>query len=182
MMEEELESLRYPIGRFSKPDDFNENLIASFIKTIELLPVKLVDAANGLTDEQLDTPYRPDGWTVRQLVHHIADSHMNSYVRFKWTLTEDSPVIKAYDEKLWAEIPEARTAPIDISLNILTALHARWVLILKNLSKEDLSKYFAHPESGNKVRLDLNIALYAWHSEHHLAHIVNLIKRKGWNS
>lgn len=181
-MEEELESLRYPIGRFSKQDDFNETLIASFIKTIEALPEKLVEATKGLTDEQLDTPYRPDGWTVRQLVHHIADSHMNSYVRFKWTLTEDSPIIKAYDEKLWAEMPEARTAPIDLSLNILTALHARWELMLNNLSKEDLKKCFVHPESGNKVRLDLNIALYAWHSEHHLAHIVNLINREGWNN
>lgn len=181
-MEEQLESLRYPIGRFSKPDDFDENLIASFINIIEALPDKLVESTKGLTDEQLDTPYRPNGWTVRQLVHHIADSHMNSYIRFKWTLTEDKPIIKAYNEKKWADMLEARTAPIELSLNILTAVHARWVLMMNNLSKEDLKKCFVHPESGREISLDTNIALYAWHSEHHLTHIVNLINREGWVS
>jgi hypothetical protein len=182
MNKEGLEFLRYPIGRFSKPDIIDESQITSFIKTIAELPGKLANTTEGLTDEQLDTPYRPGGWTVRQLVHHIADSHMNSYVRFKWTLTEDNPTIKAYDEKRWAEMLEARTAPIDLSLSILTALHARWVLMLNILTEEDLNKAFVHPESGRQVRLDLNIALYAWHSEHHLAHIVNLIKREGWDS
>jgi len=182
MQKEDLEFLRYPIGRFSKPDIIDEYLITSFVKTIAEFPDKLNRATKGLSDEQLDTPYRLDGWTVRQLVHHVADSHMNSYVRFKWTLTEENPTIKAYNEKLWAEMPEARTAPIDLSLNILIALHARWVLMLKDLTEEDLNKAFVHPESGRQVRLDLNIALYAWHSEHHLAHIVNLIKREGWDS
>jgi hypothetical protein len=182
MTKENLEFLRYPIGRFSKPDIIDEPLITSFIKTIAELPDKLTNATEGLTEEQLDTPYRPDGWTVRQLVHHLADSHMNSYVRFKWTLTEENPTIKAYDEKLWAEMPEARTAPIELSLNILIALHARWVLMLKGLTGEDLNKAFVHPESGRQVPLDLNIALYAWHGEHHLAHIVNLIKREDWDS
>ncbi|MFT7031869.1 MAG: putative damage-inducible protein DinB [Cyclobacteriaceae bacterium] len=182
MPKEDLEFLRYPIGRFLKPDIIDENLLSSFMQAIAELPGKLTNVTEGLTDEQLDAPYRPDGWTVRQLVHHIADSHMNSCIRFKWTLTEENPTIKSYDEKLWAEMPEARTAPIDLSLNILTALHARWVLMLKNLTEEDLNKAFVHPESGRQVQLDLNIALYAWHSEHHLAHIVNLIKIEGWDS
>ena len=180
--DEQLESLRYPIGRFSRPTTIDKNQIDLYINTIAELPEKLTIVVRGLTHNQLDIPYRPDGWTVRQLIHHIADSHMNSFIRFKWTLTEDKPTIKTYDEKLWAEIPEARTAPVELSLNLLSTLHARWVLMLKNLTLEDRQRSFVHTESGREISLDTNIALYAWHSQHHLAHIVRLIQREGWDS
>ena len=180
MQEQELEQLRYPIGRFSKPEIITEEVVDAFIATIEAFPNKLIHTVYGMMDEQLDTPYRPEGWTIRQLVHHMADSHLNSYVRFKWALTEDKPTIKAYDEKLWAEEKEASEAPIEVSLKLLEALHARWVLALKNLSVDDLEKVFVHPESGKEVKLATNMAIYAWHCDHHLAHITKLKQRKGW--
>ena len=149
----ELEKLRFPIGRFSPPKNYTPEFLASCIADIENTPEQYAQAVEGLSDEQLDTPYRPDGWTLRQVVHHVVDSHMNSYIRFKWTLTEDTPTIKAYDEKLWAEEPEAKNAPIQLSIDLLKALHVRWVLVLKNLSEEDLEKelddlYEKYPVSG----------------------------------
>ena len=180
MEEQELEDLRFPIGRFSRPDSISMNQIEEYIKTIENLPDKLIHSVFGLMDEQLDTPYRPGGWTIRQVVHHLADSHMNSYIRFKWSLTEDNPTIKAYDEKMWAEMTEASQAPVEISLKLLEALHVRWVMVLRNMSESDFQRKFVHPKSGREVSLDTNLALYAWHGEHHFAHIANLKRRKGW--
>ncbi|MFY0651097.1 MAG: putative metal-dependent hydrolase [Cyclobacteriaceae bacterium] len=180
MEEQELEQLRYPIGKFSRPESIKQEDIDSYIKTIEALPNKLIHAVYGMMEEQLDTQYRPEGWTIRQVVHHLADSHLNSYIRFKWALTEDKPTIKAYDEKLWADLPDASSGPIEVSLKLLEALHARWAMVLKNMSEDDLNKTFVHPESGQEVRLDVNVALYAWHCEHHYAHIMEVKKSKGW--
>ena len=123
-----------------------------------------------LTNEQLDTPYRPGGWTLRQVVHHVPDSHMNAYVRFKWTLTEETPMIKAYDEKLWAETPEVKADP-DISVNLLKALHVKWVALLRSFTMDDLQREYIHPETKKNIRLDRMVALYAWHGDHHLGHL-----------
>ena len=177
---ETLEQLRYPTGRFELPKTCDRNEVDAFIREIEDFPSQLEKAVEGLNDEQLDTAYREDGWTVRQVVHHVADSHINSYIRFRWTLTEDKPTIKAYYEDRWAELEDARIEPIEISLDLLKALHRRWVIMLRNLSDDDLQLSFIHPESGSEVKLYVNIALYAWHCRHHLAHVTDLRERKGW--
>jgi len=158
----------------------NLDEINGFILEIEELPAKLRVAVQGLNDEQLDTPYREKGWTLRQVVHHIADSHINSYVRFRWTLTEDKPTIKAYYEERWAELEDAKSAPIEISLQLIDSLHDRWARLLRSLDVNDLEKSFIHPESGSEVKLNTNIALYAWHCRHHLAHITELRNRNIW--
>ena len=176
----DLEKLKYPIGKFHFPEVVTPQHITNWIADIESVPAKIAAAVDGLTDEQLDTPYRPDGWTIRQVVHHLPDSHMNSYIRFKWTLTEDSPTIKAYDEVLWAELQDGKSAPVGMSIQLLTALHSRWTVMLKNLTETDLEKYFIHPENGKKLSLKLMVALYAWHSNHHLAHITSLKERMNW--
>ena len=176
----DLETLRYPIGKFHYSDKATTEEVANWISDIENLPQQIATAIEGFSEEQLDTPYRPEGWTVRQVVHHLADSHMNSYIRFKWTLTENSPTIKAYDEVLWAELNDAKNAPVDLSMQLLKALHARWVVMLKNLSEEDLEKHLIHPETGRQLTLKLMVALYAWHSKHHLQHIIALKERMGW--
>ena len=181
MSTEELEKLKYPIGKFEFPSSFVPYEIENDIHTICHFPQVLRETVNQLNDEQLNTPYRPDGWTVRQLVHHLADSHMNSYVRFKWTVTEKEPTIKAYDEKAWAELSDAKYDAIEPSLLLLTALHLKWTNLLKNLSEPDLNKAFIHPQNGRKIKLYENIALYSWHCNHHLAHILNLIERMNWN-
>ena len=138
------------------------------------------DLVKNFNLEQLETPYRPDGWTVRQVVHHIADSHHHSYTRFKWTLTENEPLIKAYEEKKWSTLFDARSAPIELSLTYIRALHAKLVYLLKGLTEEDLEMYYIHPEGDVQVTLAENIGKYAWHGNHHFAHIENLAKRKGW--
>ncbi len=171
--------LRYPIGRFSPKDEYVTNEIDHFISRIELLPSKLEKEVSQLTTSQLNTPYREGGWTVRQVVHHIADSHMNAYIRFKWTLTEDTPMIKAYFEKLWAETPEVKGDP-NLSIALIKALHIKWVVLLKGLLPSDLKREFIHPETKKNVRLDNLIGLYAWHGEHHLAQIVALKARSSW--
>lgn len=176
----DLENLRYPVGRLELPDTITSDHISTWISEIENAPAHYVSAVQGLTDEQLDTPYRHDGWTLRQVVHHVADSHMNSYIRFKWTLTEDKPTIKAYDETTWAELEEAKHAPVELSLQLISALHARWVVMMKNLSEADLKKEFVHPESGKSIPLDKMVGLYAWHSRHHVGHIESLKNRMGW--
>ncbi len=165
------ETLRYPVGRFEAPQSITPAMIADWIQEIEQFPEQIRLAVNPLSEAQLDTPYRPGGWTVRQVVHHVADSHLNSYIRFKWTLTEDKPTIKAYNEKAWAELPEASTAPVELSLDLLDALHRRWVVMLNHLSPADLARSFVHPQTGREIRLDGLIALYAWHCRHHLAHV-----------
>ena len=168
--------LRYPIGKYARPQTVTQQDVDGWIEEISAMPAALRKAVKPLTDDQLDTPYRPGGWTVRQVVHHLFDSHLNSYVRFKWTLTEDRPVIKAYDEKGWAELPDSRGSP---SLAALDALHSRWTDLLRHLSWQELQREFVHPVSG-PVTLAVNTGLYAWHGRHHLAHIERLIEREGW--
>ena len=174
-------NLSYPIGQFEPPTEYSAQQIAHWIEQIAAFPQQLRTAVAGWSDDQLDTPYRPGGWTVRQVIHHVADSHMNSYVRFKWSLTEDTPTIKAYDEKLWAELPEAKSAPPDLSLDLLDSLHRRWVVVLQNLSPSDLEKAYLHPETGKTVSLATNVASYAWHSQHHLHHVLGLKNGKTGN-
>lgn len=174
-----LEKLKYPIGRYQVADNINKTSIDNWIKEIESLPQRLTDAVKGLKLDQLRTPYRPDGWTVQQVVHHIADSHMNSYIRFKLALTEDNPMIKPYDEKLWAELPDSKLTDVSVSLDLIKALHKRWAILLKQLSKEELDKEFLHPESGMK-KLNETICHYAWHGMHHLAQITSLKQRMNW--
>lgn len=180
MEKEVLEQLRYPIGKFEIPETITETALKEWILILETLPQRLTDLVTPLSEEQLETPYRPNGWTVRQLVHHISDSHHNSYIRFKWGLTEDRPYIKAYDEKAWAELFDTRTAPIQMSLDHLSAVHAKLVYLLRGLSEKELERSFIHPDGNKETTLKENIARYAWHSNHHFAHIANLIKREGW--
>lgn len=175
----DLEKLKYPIGRYQVEDKIDKAVIDKFIKEIELLPERLADAVRGLNLKQLQTPYRPDGWTIQQVVHHIADSHMNAYVRFKLALTESKPIVKPYDEKLWAELPDAKLVDINVSLSFIDSLHKRWVILLKQLKTKELDKEFLHPESGMK-NLKETLCLYAWHSNHHLAHITSLKQRMNW--
>lgn len=174
------ETLRYPIGRFSPPEAITAQDRQTYFLEIERLPADLRAAVSGLTDEQLDTPYREGGWTIRQVVHHVPDSHLNSYVRFRWTLTEDQPTIKAYYEDRWAELSDAATAPIAPSLQLLEALHQRWLLLLRAMNDEDYSRTLVHPETRKVIRLDTMLALYAWHGKHHVAHIQALKDRMSW--
>lgn len=173
-------ALKYPIGIASIPKDITPDDINKWISTIETLPVKLKQLVTNLTEKQLDTTYRQDGWTIRQVIHHLSDSHHNSYTRFKWALTEDKPIIKVYFEERWAELSDSKTAPISLSLNNLIALHAKWVYLLKGLSEEQLTKSFIHPDGNEEVSLGENIGIYAWHCEHHYEHINQLMIRKGW--
>jgi hypothetical protein len=164
------DKLRYPIGKFSPQPAYTLHEVQSNIIRIEELPAKLEDLVRSFTTYQWETKYREDGWTARQVVHHIADSHLNSYVRFKWTLTESTPLIKAYDEKAWAETPETKLDPF-ISMMLLKALHVKWTSLLKLIPEEDLKKEFIHPDTKKNVPLDRLIALYAWHGEHHFGHL-----------
>ena len=170
--------LRYPIGMFSGTNPVTQHQVDIWVGDMSALPADLRQTVSGLSDTQLDTPYRPGGWTARQVVHHLPDSHMNSLVRFKWALTEARPVIKAYDEKGWAELPDCRK-PIAPSLDLLDALHRRWVSLLRSLSWVQLQREFVHPESGPSTLAE-TVGAYAWHGRHHLAHIERLMERKGW--
>lgn len=172
--------LRYPIGEFKYAGSLTDDQRHECIAKIEETPARLRAAVAGLNEEQLATPYRPDGWSVRQVVHHLPDSHLNSYVRVKLALTQDHPTIIAYDENVWANLADAREAPIDASLDLLDALHRRWVSFLRSLKGADFQRTFNHPEIG-VVSLDKNIALYAWHGPHHVAHITSLRERMEWN-
>lgn len=174
-----MHDLSYPIGKFQYDQPLTEDGLYECITQIAQAPAKLRDAVAGLSDPQLDTPYRPGGWTVRQVVHHLPDSHMISYGRFRLALTEDQPAIKPFFEDLWAELPDARSAPVDLSLTLLDALHKRWVLLLRSLTPEQLDRTFDHAALG-LVPLHKNIALYAWHGRHHLAHITSLRERMKW--
>jgi len=170
---------RYPIGPFKFEGEPSEQQIKQFISDIEQTPARLRAALAGLTAKQLETPYRPGGWTVRQVAHHVPESHMNAYVRMKLALTEENPTIKPYDEARWAETPEVVRTPIEVSLTMLDALHERWVTLLKALSPADLARTFNHPESGSWT-LGKYVALYAWHGRHHVAHVTTLRERMGW--
>jgi hypothetical protein len=173
------DDLRYPVGRFRPPSDFSAGDRAQWIDAIAQTPAKLRAAVTDLDDAQLDTRYRPDGWTVRQLVHHVADSHMNAYVRSCLALTEQEPTIRPYDEGAWAELPFARSGPIAVSLDLLTALHGRWVPLLQGVQPADFERPYRHPVSGRTTLHGL-VALYAWHGQHHVAHITRLRAREGW--
>jgi uncharacterized damage-inducible protein DinB len=174
--------LRYPVGRFQRPAAVTAEERAVSIEAIAGTPAALREAVDGLDDAQLDTPYRLDGWTVRQVVHHVPDSHLNSYVRFKLALTEDEPTIKPYDEKRWAALPDGRSRLVAESLALLDALHARWVYLLRAMAPADFSRTVIHPEHpGPPMTLDAMLALYAWHGRHHTAHVTALRERMGWS-
>lgn len=173
-------NLSYPIGKFTAPENITNEHIEQWIAEIEGAPARYKQAVQDLKDEQLDTPYRPEGWTVRQVIHHMPDSHMNSYIRFHWALTEENPTIKAYDEAGWANLGYQKHVPIEVSLQLLNFIHTRWVILLKHMSQSDFQKTFVHPQSGRTMRLDWVTGLYAWHSQHHLAHIEKLKERMNW--
>ena len=174
----DLETQRYPVGRFQLDSQSTPYKRSIWLTSIESLPQALRDAVTGLTEEQLDTPYREGGWTVRQVVHHVADSHTNAYVRTKLALTEDSPSIKPYDEKLWAELPDSRLS-VEVSLALLDSLHARWAVLLRSLKDDAFARTWVHPEHGTRD-LDYLVQLYAWHSRHHVGHVRSLRERMRW--
>ena len=171
--------LRYPVGKFHWKGELTDSDRADLIAQIAEAPARLRDAAKGLTPEQLDTPYRPEGWTVRQVVHHLPDSHLNAYVRLRLALTEEQPTIKPYEEQAWAQLPDAKTGPIEMSLNLLEALHDRWVRLWYSLTADQFGRVFVHPEHGPRT-VDWLVFLYAWHGRHHTAHITELRKQRGW--
>jgi len=174
-----MEDLRFPIGRFQRPASLSPQQRRDAIDSIAAAPARLRAVVTGLSASQLDTPYRADGWTVRQVVHHVPDSHMNALTRFKLALTEDVPTIKPYDEAAWAKLEDARSTPIETSLSLLDALHDRWVRILEAMSDADFSRLLRHPENG-PMTLDQMLALYEWHGRHHVGHIASLRARNGW--
>jgi uncharacterized damage-inducible protein DinB len=174
-----MENLKYPVGRFAFDKDVTPEKRRACITDIAELPVKARQAAAGLSPEQLDTPYRDGGWTVRQVVHHVADSHMNSFIRLKLALTEDNPQIKAYDQDAWAMTADAARPDIELSLRLLEGLHARWAALLSSLEPQDFARTFIHPENG-PMTLDRTLQIYAWHCRHHVAHISSLRARNGW--
>ncbi len=170
---------RYPIGKFSYAGPPTPEQKQQYLADIEQTPARLRAALRGLSDQQLDTPYRDGGWTLRQVAHHVPDSHMNSYIRFKLALTEDEPTIKGYMEDRWAELPEASHAPIEVSLALLDSLHQRWMLMLRQLTDAEWKRTFRHSELG-PMSLEKNLALYSWHGRHHVAHITSLREKMGW--
>jgi uncharacterized damage-inducible protein DinB len=171
--------LRYPVGKFEWKGSLTDAERNRLIRQIAETPARLREAVKGLTPEQLDTPYRPGGWTVRQVVHHLPDSHLNSYIRFKLALTEDNPIIKPYDEAAWAELADAKNTPVETSLILLEALHERWVRLMRSMSLSDFVRPLKHPELG-ELNLDRMVGIYAWHGRHHVAHITSLRQRMGW--
>lgn len=173
----DLEQLKYPIGKFVMPEVFDERQVNAWISEIEALPEQIKNATENLSDEQLNQTYRPDGWTLRQVVHHIPDSHMNAYIRFKQAMTEDIPTIRPYYEERWAETEEAKNGDIAMSVSLLTALHQRWVAFLKTLDFEDYQRKYIHPAQGKELNLANMLGMYAWHGKHHLAHITNTISK-----
>jgi hypothetical protein len=172
------EQLRYPVGRFVAPTAATPADRERWIAEIAALPAQMRQAVERMTDAQLDTTYRPGGWTVRQVVHHVPDSHMNALVRVKLALTEESPTIKPYDEARWAQLPDVRLTPVAVSLVLLEALHARWVVLLRALAPDDWGRTFVHPEHGRAMTIDAATALYAWHSRHHLGHVRLVLDRE----
>lgn len=180
MTEEQLQQLRYPIGPFQAPALITRAHLTAWIKEIKEFPARLDALVKDLSKEQLDTQYRQGGWSVRQVIHHLADSHTNAYIRYKLALTENTPTIKPYYEDRWAELFDSRRAPIGLSLTYLHALHAKWAYLLEGLTQEQLSRGYFHPESQQTFRLDTVMGLYDWHCRHHYAHIAGLMQRRGW--
>jgi hypothetical protein len=174
-----MEDLRYPIGKFQRPAALTGAQRRGAIDAIAAAPAALRDAVRGFDDAHFDTPYRPDGWTVRQVVHHVPDSHANAFIRFKLALTENAPTIKPYDEAAWANLEDARSTPIETSLTLLDALHDRWVRVLRAMSPSAFERTLIHPENG-VMTLDQLLAMYEWHGRHHVAHVTSLRDRNGW--
>jgi hypothetical protein len=170
---------RYPIGRFSPDPTPTPEMRNRHIEQISGLPARMRQAIAGLRKDQLDTPYRDGGWTVRQVVHHVPDSHLNAYIRFKWAMTENAPTIKTYDEGAWATLKDSELTPVEVSLTLLESLHARWTVLLRSLKADDFQRKFNHPDSGPHD-VDWLLALYSWHGNHHVAHITSLRERMGW--
>ena len=175
-----VDDLRYPIGRFEFHGALTDQQRHTAVAAIASAPKRLRAAVAGLSPAQLDTPYRPEGWTVRQVIHHVPDSHINAYTRFRLALTEPTPTIKPYEEARWAELSDARTAPVEISLALVEALHGRWVLLLEQCRPEEWARTLQHPEHGRQMSLDELLAMYAWHGDHHAAHITTLRQRMKW--
>jgi hypothetical protein len=174
-----MDNLKYPIGKY-QPQPFSAKQLEQWIIDIKYLPNQLENAVINLDEHQLETPYRPDGWTVKQLVHHVADSHMNAYIRFKLGLTEDNPVIKPYEEGAWALLNDSKIIPINVSLTLLFALHTRWVAILEDIKEDEWKRTVFHPEQKKEITLWHLLGMYAWHSLHHTAHITALRQRMNW--
>jgi hypothetical protein len=175
-----MSDLRYPIGPFERRDLLNPAERRAMIDTIAAAPARMREAVSSLSDDQLDMPYRDGGWTVRQVVHHVPDSHLNAYTRLKLALTEEEPVIRPYDEALWAGLSDSRDTPIDVSLTLLESLHARWVTLLRSLNDSDFHRTLRHPDHSGILTVDWLVAMYEWHSRHHVAHITSLRERMGW--
>ncbi len=180
MEPETLEALKYPVGKFKAPERYDAAVRRQFIEVLRHLPSNMEHAIENLDAHQMQTPYRPGGWNLVQVIHHVADSHMNSFVRFKLALTEDNPTIKPYREALWAELADGTTPVVNLSLTLLHALHSRWVILLESLSEEQFARTLVHPATGRVQSLDELLAIYAWHSNHHLHHILALRERMGW--
>ncbi|UTW64754.1 putative metal-dependent hydrolase [bacterium SCSIO 12741] len=174
----ELEALRYPVGKFEKPTTISPDQRKAWMEEIALFPANLRTLVQGISEEQKQLRYRPEGWTLAQVVHHCADSHLNSLIRFKWALTENNPTIKAYFEDRWAELPDSQNLDLEPSLQLLEGLHKRWAYLLTHLTSEQLQKTFVHPETMDAISLDQNVANYAWHGRHHLAHVKNALELK----
>jgi hypothetical protein len=170
---------RYPIGKFSFDGTLTPEQKKQYLHDIDQTPARMRVAVSGLSEPQLNTPYRDGGWTVRQVTHHVPDSHMNAYIRFKLALTEDEPTIRPYMEDRWAELPESKQAPVELSLNLLDNLHQRWTMVLKNMSDADWKRNLCHPEMG-VLSLEKTLALYSWHGRHHTAHVTALREKMGW--
>lgn len=175
-----IEELAYPIGRFQIPESYDEASLNQWISKIEASPQWYDYSIENLDEAQLHTPYRPGGWTIIQIVHHVADSHMNGYTRFKLALTEQSPEIKPYNEALWAELPDVREVPLNVSITLIHALHRRWAPLLRSFKPEDWERTYFHPEAGRTIPLWESLASYAWHCKHHFEHIIRLRERMGW--
>ena len=174
-----MDDLRYPIGTAEIKTGYSHDERLALVESLRRMPAAMRAAVDGLDDAQLDTPYRDGGWTVRQVAHHVPDSHINAYARFKWTLTETDPAIKTYEESEWARLEDSNATPIEVSLDLLEALHRRWVVLLRSLTDRDFARTLRHPESG-PMNLDHLLAMYAWHGRHHVAHIKSLSDRMGW--
>ncbi|RFS26464.1 putative metal-dependent hydrolase [Chitinophaga silvatica] len=175
-----MEALQYPIGKFDPPTEISDAQLKKYIDDIHYLPQLIELAVQNLDEFQLQTPYRPGGWTVAQVVHHLPDSHMNAYIRMKLALTEENPDIKPYEEQLWAELPEVTVTPVNVSITLLYALHKRWVNTFESLTAADWNKTFRHPANGTTQNLKTHAANYSWHGRHHLEHILKLKERMGW--
>ncbi len=180
MLAEDLEALKYPIGKFTAPEEITQNILEGWINDIRHLPTLMEIATQDLDESQLLTPYRPGGWSVLQVVHHVSDSHINAYTRFKLALTEDNPIIKPYEEHLWAALPDVFDTPINVSNTLLHALHKRWTKLMDALTDAQWERTFRHPESGKTASLRTTAGMYSWHGRHHLMHIIRLKERQGW--